>query len=135
MLFRLLVERIFHPHLARNAAHTDLFRFSSNSKTDSSRGTGVAQTHCAKVRQTFVKWRSGELVDLRNQHVHFKISDIYIPDPHHLLWQLHGEDLLQGTVIELSDSGLQQEAFAVVQVEGIEQPMIVPVNRILCVTD
>lgn len=74
-------------------------------------------------------------MDLRNQHVHFKISDIYIPDPHLLLWQLHGDDLLQGTVIELSDSGLQQEAFAVVQVEGIEQPMIVPVNRILCVTE
>ena len=74
-------------------------------------------------------------MDLRNQHVHFKISDIYIPDPHLLLWQLHGDDLLHGIVIELSDSGLQQGAFAVIQVEGIEQPMIVPVNRILEVTD
>ena len=74
-------------------------------------------------------------MDLRNQHVHFKISDIYIPDPHLLLWQLHGDDLLHGKVIDLSDSGSQQEAFAVVEVEGIEQPMIVPVDCLLGVAD
>jgi hypothetical protein len=74
-------------------------------------------------------------VDLRSHHVHFKISDIYIPDPHLLLWQLHGDDLLRGKVIELSDNGTQQGAFAVVEVEGIEQPMIVPVERLVNITD
>ena len=70
-------------------------------------------------------------MDLRNHYVHFRISDIYVPDPHHLLWQLHGDDLLRGRVIELSDSGAQERAFAVVEVEGFEQPMIVPVSRIV----
>lgn len=74
-------------------------------------------------------------MDLRSHHVHFKISDIYIPDPHLLLWQLHGDDLLQGRVIELSDNGTQQGVFAVVEVEGIEQPMIVPVERLVSITD
>jgi hypothetical protein len=74
-------------------------------------------------------------VVLRSRHVHFKISDIYIPDPHLLLWQLHGDDLLRGKVIELSDNGTQQGAFAVVEVEGIEQPMIVPVERLVNITD
>jgi len=67
--------------------------------------------------------------------VHFKISDIFMPDPAFLLWQLHGNDLLHGKVLEMSDSGTQQGAFAMVEVEGIEQPLIVPVEHILDVTD
>ena len=74
-------------------------------------------------------------MDLLNQHVHFKISDIYIPDPRLLIWQLHGDDLLQGKVIDLSDSGSQQAAFAVIKVKGMEQPMIVPVDCLLGVSD
>jgi hypothetical protein len=44
--------------------------------------------------------------------------------------ELHGRDLLQGKVIDMSDSGTQQEAFAVVEVDGISQPVVVPMNRI-----
>jgi hypothetical protein len=44
--------------------------------------------------------------------------------------ELHGRDLLQGRVIDMSDSGAQQEAFAVVEVEGLAQPVVVPMNRI-----
>jgi hypothetical protein len=44
--------------------------------------------------------------------------------------ELHGRDLLQGKVIDISDSGTQQEAFAVVEVEGLDQPVVVPMNRI-----
>lgn len=75
--------------------------------------------------------RSGRHVDLRNRRVHFKIRDVHIPDPHELLVELYGNDLLQGKVIDLSDSGIQERAFAVVQVEGLKQPVIVPVERIL----
>ena len=74
-------------------------------------------------------------MDLLNHYVHFKVSDIYVPDPHHLLWQLHGNDLLQGKVVDLSDSGARKSAYAVVEVEGIEQPMIVPVDRIVGVNE
>ena len=44
---------------------------------------------------------------------------------------LHGGDILQGKVIDLSDNGTEKEAFFVVAVEGIEQPVIVPAGRIL----
>ena len=70
-------------------------------------------------------------MDLRNQWVQFKICDVYHPDPAQVLSDLHGGDLLTGKVIDLSDSGMQREAFAVVEVDGIEEPVIVPVERIL----
>jgi len=44
--------------------------------------------------------------------------------------ELHGKDLLQGRVIDLSDSGNQSEAFAVVEVDGLTQPVVVPVKHI-----
>jgi hypothetical protein len=69
-------------------------------------------------------------MDLRNQRVQFKICDVYHPDPAQVLSKLHGEDLLSGKIIDLSDSGMQKEAFAVIEVDGIEEPMIVPVERI-----
>ena len=50
--------------------------------------------------------------------------------PHESSSSLHGNDLLTGKVIDLSDSGLQKEAFAVVEVEGIEAPLVVPVERV-----
>ena len=70
-------------------------------------------------------------MDLRNRWVHFRICDVYIPDPKEVLVTLHGNDLLQGKVIDLSDSGTQELAYAVIEVEGIDQPVIVPVERIL----
>ena len=68
-------------------------------------------------------------MDLRHRRVHFKICDVYHPDPAQVLIDLHGEDLLTGKVIDLSDSGLQKDAFVVVEVEGIEEPVIVQVER------
>jgi hypothetical protein len=67
---------------------------------------------------------------LREQWVQFKIRDIYHPDPATVLNDLHGNDLLTGKVIDLSDSGSQKDAFVVVEVEGIEALVIVPVERI-----
>jgi hypothetical protein len=69
-------------------------------------------------------------MDLRNHRVHFKIRDIYHPDPATVLLDLHGNDLLSGTVIDLSDSGLQKDVFVVVEVDGLENLMIVPVERV-----
>jgi len=54
---------------------------------------------------------------VRNRWVNFQINDIYIPDPGQILSELHGNDLLQGKVIDMSDGGTQLEAFAVVEVE------------------
>jgi hypothetical protein len=67
---------------------------------------------------------------VRTRWVNFRICDVYIPDPGQILTELHGKDLLQGKVIDVSDSGAEQEAFAVVEVEGLAQPVVVPMNRI-----
>jgi hypothetical protein len=70
-------------------------------------------------------------MDFRDQWVRFKICDVYHPDPTQILLDLHGNNLLVGKVVDVSDSGLQKEAFVIVQVEGIEAPIIVPVERLL----
>ena len=70
-------------------------------------------------------------MDVRDQRVQFKICDVYHPDPTQVLLDLHGNDLLVGKVVDLSDSGMQKEAFVVVEVEGIAELMIVPIERIL----
>jgi hypothetical protein len=70
-------------------------------------------------------------MDLRDQRVQFKIRDVYHPDPAQVLLYLHGNDLLTGKVVDLSDSGLQKDVFAVVEVEGIEDLLIVLVEHIL----
>ena len=61
---------------------------------------------------------------LKNRWVSFRILDVYLPEPLKLLMDLHGRDILQGQVVDLSDNGT--ESFIVVEVEGIEQPVIVP---------
>jgi hypothetical protein len=70
-------------------------------------------------------------MELTNRWVHFRICDVYMPGPEQLLAELHGNDLLRGKVIGLSDSGAEKDAFAVVEVEGLKHPVVVPVGRIL----
>jgi hypothetical protein len=70
-------------------------------------------------------------MELRDRWVHFRIRDVYHPDPAQVLIALHGNDVLLGKVVDLSDSGMQAKAFAVVAIEGIEQAVILPVGRIL----
>ena len=82
--------------------------------------TLVAKTGSAKSQQRHV----------RNRWVNFRISDVYVPEPAQILMELHGKDLLQGRVIDLSDSGNQSEAFAVVEVDGLTRPVVVPVKHI-----
>jgi hypothetical protein len=72
----------------------------------------------------------GTVVDLLDQLVRFKISDIYLPDPLVVLTKLHGEDMLQGRVVEISDGGVQPERFAVIDVPELDQMIIVPLERV-----
>ena len=72
---------------------------------------------------------------LRNQQVRFHISDAYVPNPAQLLEKLHGQDLLQGRVIDVSDRGLEQSAFAVVEIEGLSELVVVPTAKIIGVED
>jgi hypothetical protein len=74
-------------------------------------------------------WRGA--LDIRNRWVHFRICDVYIPDPEKLLMSLYGKNLLQGKVVDLSDSAAHRGLVAVVQVEELAEPVIVPLERIL----
>jgi hypothetical protein len=65
----------------------------------------------------------------KNRWVRFRIMDVYIPDPRHLLMKLHGHDILRGRVIDLSDNGT--DVFMVIDVEGLDEPVIVPAGRIM----
>ena len=69
--------------------------------------------------------------NIRNRLVNFKICDVYIPDPREILVELYANDILQGRVLDLTDSGTDKRAFAVVEVEGIGRHVIVPMERIL----
>jgi hypothetical protein len=72
-------------------------------------------------------------MDLRNRWVSFKIRDVSIPDAQALLMELHGDDILQGKTIDLSEGGAEEEAFVVVEVAGVARPLVIAVNRILAV--
>lgn len=62
--------------------------------------------------------------------VHFRISDIYIPEPVQILMELHGKDLLEGKIIDVSDSSGQEDPYAVVEVVGLSQPVVVAMRHI-----
>lgn len=44
--------------------------------------------------------------------------------------ELHGKDELLGKVIDVSASEIQGEAFAVVEIEGLSQPVVVAMKHL-----
>jgi hypothetical protein len=70
------------------------------------------------------------IMDLRDQWVRFKTRDIYYPDLTKVLIDLHCNDLLSGKVVDLSDNGMQKDAFVIVKVERLDDLLIVPVERL-----
>ncbi len=79
--------------------------------------------HCSRTMRA--------LTDLKNQVVHFRVHDIYLPALQEILNVLHGNDILEGKVVDLTDSGLQKNAFVVVKVEGVKNFVIVPVEKVI----
>jgi hypothetical protein len=73
----------------------------------------------------------GRGMDWIHQRVYFKICDVYHPDPIRILTDLHGNDLLRGKIIDLSDSGMRKNAFAVIEVEEIQELLVVPMERVV----
>ena len=65
-----------------------------------------------------------------NPWVQFRIDDVYVPEPVQILMELHGKELLQGKIIDVSNADSLEEAFAVVEVEGLSQPVVVPMKHI-----
>jgi hypothetical protein len=72
-----------------------------------------------------------KIVDLKNHTVNFRICDIFYPDYQQVLFGLHGNDVLRGRVIALSDGAELEASFAEIDVTELEQRVIVPIDRIL----
>lgn len=70
---------------------------------------------------------------MKDQWVNFRVRDVYIPDPQQVLTELHGNDVLQGRVVALSDNHTHDGAYAVVEVQGIREPLVVSLKQILSV--
>jgi len=75
------------------------------------------------------------IVDLKNQTVNFRICDIFYPDYQQVLFGLHGNDVLKGRVIDLSESGTADGAFVEIAIDELEEMLIVPLDRILGVCE
>ena len=48
-----------------------------------------------------------------------------------MLFSLHGNDVLCGRVIDLSDAATLDSSFAEIELDELEQRVIVPIDRIL----
>jgi hypothetical protein len=68
--------------------------------------------------------------NVQNSWVIFRICDAYVPEPVQILMELHGKDQLKGKVIHVSAAGSQEEAFAVVEVQELSQPVVVAMKHI-----
>ncbi|HWP54143.1 MAG TPA: hypothetical protein VN476_08385 [Pyrinomonadaceae bacterium] len=111
------------PFFQRQSNKWQIIGFGSRSN-DATVGTILARR-----QHKFERIKVG-VADLRNQQVRFRISDIYLPDPLVILNQLHGEDVLEGRVLDVSDSGTKSEQFAVIEVQGLDQIIIVPLASV-----
>jgi hypothetical protein len=93
-------------------------------------GTRFARVRCgAAVREA--SWIAAIGMDIINRTVSFRIRDVSIPSASQLVMTLHGDDILHGKAIDLSDSGT--EVYAVVEVEGVAQAVVISVDRIVAI--
>ena len=69
-------------------------------------------------------------MNLRYRVVHFSAADIYFPDREKVVLELHRDQDIEGEVIDFSDDGGQKDAFAVIKVDRLLQPVLVPVDRL-----
>jgi len=69
-------------------------------------------------------------MELKGQQVCFLVKDIYFPAPGAVLDELHRDDVMSGRVVEVSDSGHDPQAYVVVKVNALSDPVVVPVERL-----
>jgi len=68
-------------------------------------------------------------VELINRQVQFRVRDIYHPDPQSVVDELFGDSVLEGQVLDVTDSD-ENARFAVVKVIGLHDPVLIAVDRI-----
>lgn len=66
---------------------------------------------------------------LLNSRVEFLVKDIIHPDPAHVLSELYAQQCLAGEVVAVTDDGQEPGGFAVVRVEGLSEPVIMPLRK------
>lgn len=62
--------------------------------------------------------------ELVGRRVQFRVRDVHLPDAAVVLDQLHGNDLLQGRVIEFTERAIDGGLFLVIDVDGLLQPVV-----------
>ena len=62
--------------------------------------------------------------------VQFRLGDIHLPAVAEVLHRMTEDTELQGSITLLSDAGDQRAAFAVVEVQGVLMPIILPASAI-----
>lgn len=72
---------------------------------------------------------------LMNRFVRFKVSDVTIPAPQTVVTELYGGDIVQGKVVDITESGTQEQAFIVVKVEAMKDFLILPAEKVIGITD
>ena len=71
------------------------------------------------------------MLNVIDRRVRFRLRDVCIPDVDELLVTLYGEHVVEGTIIDVSGHGDTREGFAVVQMVGMEKPVVVPLASVL----
>lgn len=67
---------------------------------------------------------------LKGRHVQFRLRDVHLPDPAVIFRQLHGDDVIEGEVLDATESVIGGGVFLVIQVDGLLQPLILAAERI-----
>lgn len=71
------------------------------------------------------------MLNVIDRRVRFRLRDVCIPDVDELLATLYGEQVVEGTIIDVSGQGDTREGFAVVQMVGMNKPVVVPLALVL----
>jgi len=71
----------------------------------------------------------------RGKSCRFKLADVISPEREQIFKQITVDLDVLGEIVFLSDQGNQPDRFAIVEVEGIESPLIVPIECLQPVTE
>lgn len=77
--------------------------------------------------------RAGRIAQI-GDHVNFRISEIFLPEPAEVLAHLTSEVELSGVIVEFSDSGNSPRAYAVVRISA-QQSVLLPVGSLRVLSD
>jgi hypothetical protein len=69
-------------------------------------------------------------MEMKGRRVEFAIKDIYFPAPEIVLAALHGDDLMSGEIVDVSDGDTGESVYAVVKVAVLHEPLVVPIRSI-----